>query len=310
MSSSYVFISEDELEALEGLPHIVYRLYISLKYHMDFQTGIVGHPRRISWMTLRTMLHVEEFQGFEDTGTPTRGKVTRAMEWLKKRGLVQDLGTKQRGEAIVFRLALAPLGQSVKNKPGQNPDRTRTGYPEQNRTQNNQVKSSTYAKNNKKPVLNPDSEKPKKPDDTINQYSTGDINIPPLKTTLSNPHTKTAPSAQVERVFEHWQSMMKKPLAKLDAKRKSRIEWALKTYGLVSSLEAIDGCQRSEWHMGANDRHREFNDLTLIFRDAEHTERFLSKPTGRKSGIKEWLAEDECIEGEVVNMSIATGGAL
>lgn len=308
MSSSYVFISGEELEALEGLPHIVFRLYISLKQHMDFQTGIVGHHRRISWMTLRTMLRVEEFQGFEDTGTPTRGRVTRAMEWLKKRGLVQDLGSKQRGEAIIFKLVLAPLDQSAKNKPGQNPDRTRTGYPEQVKTKEHPVKSSIYTKNKKEPGQNPDSGKPKNPDDTTNQYSTGDINIPLIKTDMSNGTSNPAPSAQVERVFAHWQSVMKKPLAKLDAKRKSRIEWALKTYGLTSSLEAIDGCQRSEWHMGGNDRHREFNDISLIFRDAEHTERFLTKPTGRKSGIKEWLAEDQCIEGEVITMKIVAGG--
>jgi len=309
MSSPYVFISGDELEALEGLPHIVCRLYLSLKQHMDFQTGIVGQPRRISWMTLRTMLYVEEFQGFEDTGTPTRGKVTRAMEWLKKRGLVQDLGTKQRGEAIVFRLALAPLDQSAKNKPGQNPDRTRTGYPEQEQTTEHTAKSSTSTKNKKKPGQNPDSGKPKNPDDITNQYSTGDINIPLIKTTLSNPSTKAAPSAQIDRVFQHWQSVMDKPLAKLDAKRKARIEWALKTYGISVSLEAIDGCQRSDWHMGANERHREFNDLTLIFRDAEHAERFLAKPTGsaKKSGIQDWLAEDQCIEGEVITMKIAGG---
>ena len=309
MSSPYVFISGDELEALEGLPHIVCRLYLSLKQHMDFQTGIVGQPRRISWMGLRTMLYVEEHQGFDDSGTPSLGKVRRAMEWLKRAGLVEDLGTKQRGEAIIFKLVLAPMDQSDKNKPGKNPARTRQGKPGKDKAEQSPTKSESSNTESAKPGKNPASQKDKNPADITNQYSTGDINIPLIKTTLSNPPPKAAPSAQVERVFQHWQSVMDKPLAKLDAKRKVRIEWALKTYGLSSALEAIDGCQRSDWHMGANERHREFNDLTLIFRDAEHAERFLAKPTGsaKKSGIQDWLAEDQCIEGEVITMKIAGG---
>jgi len=252
---------------------------------------------------------VEEHQGFEDSSTPSLGKVRRAMEWLKKRDLVEDLGSKQRGEAIVFRLILSPLDTSGQNKPGKNPARTRQGKPGKEKTEEYSLESVTLQKEIENHGMNPARQKQKNPAEPTNQYSIGDINIPLIKTTLSNPSTKAAPSAQVERVFEHWQSVMKKPLAKLDAKRKARIEWALKTYGLTTSLEAIDGCQRSEWHMGANDRHREFNDLTLIFRDAEHTERFLAKPTGsaKKSGIQDWLAQDQCIEGEVITMKIAGG---
>jgi hypothetical protein len=308
MSSPYVFISGDELEALEGLPHIVFRLYVSLKQHMDFQTGIVGKTRRISWMGLRTMLYVEEHQGFDDSGTPSLGKVRRAMEWLKRSGLVEDMGTKQRGEAIIFKLLLAPLDQSEKNKPGKNPARTRQGNPGKDKTEKSPIKSEYSENESENPGKNPAIQKDENPADITSHYS-GDINIPLIKTTLSNGTAKAAPSAQVERVFHHWQTVMNKPLARLDTKRKTRIEWAIKTYGLTTSLEAIDGCQRSGWHMGENDRHREFNDLTLIFRDAEHTERFLDKPSGspKKSGIQDWLAEDQCIEGEVITMKIAGG---
>ncbi|MBU2834432.1 hypothetical protein HF673_01200 [Acidithiobacillus thiooxidans] len=307
MIAPYVFISGDELEALEGLPHIVFRLYLCLKQRMDYQTGVVGQKHRISWMGLRSMLYVQEHQGFEESGAPSIGKVRRAMEWLKRQGLVEDLGSKQRGEAIVFRLILAPLDNSEKNKPGMNPARTRQGNPSKKETYKTNAESDTYTPDTEEPGMNPASENSKNPADIINHYSLGNINIPLNKTTLSNPTPKPAPSEQVDVVFSHWQSVMGKKLAKLDSKRKARIEWALKTYGLQAALAAIDGCKNSDWHMGANDRRREFNDLTLIFRDAEHTERFLAKPTTRKSGIQDWLSEDQCIDGDVISIKIAGG---
>jgi hypothetical protein len=40
---------------------------------------------------------------------------------------------------------------------------------------------------------------------------------------------------------------------------------------------AIDGCKASAWHMGENDRHKKFDSLGLIFRDAEQIEKFISE---------------------------------
>lgn len=86
-------------------------------------------------------------------------------------------------------------------------------------------------------------------------------------------------SADVQTVFEYWQTVMEKPRAKLDSKRAKRIQWALKTYSMDACRTAIDGCRRSVWHMGQNDRMTVFNDITLIFRDADHVERFLTGNT-------------------------------
>jgi len=78
----------------------------------------------------------------------------------------------------------------------------------------------------------------------------------------------------VQTVFIHWQTVMGTPNSKLDAKRSARIRWALGNYNLGECLAAIDGCARTPHNMGDNDRGTKYNDVTLIFSDAGHVERF------------------------------------
>lgn len=112
-------------------------------------------------------------------------------------------------------------------------------------------------------------------------------------------HSST--KALVDAVFSHWLERMDKhpTRTKLDKKRQSRIEWALEQYGKEACCLAIDGCALSDWHMGRDSRNggKSFNDLTLIFRDAEHVERFLdfsTKPASVLDAIEEaYGTEDE-----------------
>ncbi|AIA55788.1 hypothetical protein Acaty_c1929 [Acidithiobacillus caldus ATCC 51756] len=111
-------------------------------------------------------------------------------------------------------------------------------------------------------------------------------------------------------VFVHWQKTMNCPKAKLDNKRKTRIEWGLKTYDLDSCIAAIDGCARSKWHMGQNDRGLKYNDITLIFRDSEKFERFLAMnhsenktENGISNTLSRWMGK-EPIDGVVLNRAV------
>lgn len=80
----------------------------------------------------------------------------------------------------------------------------------------------------------------------------------------------------VRKVFEHWKQVMgKNNRTVLDSKRRARIQWALKHYGMEATCEAITGCSKSAWHMGDNPAGRRYDDLTLILRGAEQVERFL-----------------------------------
>lgn len=100
----------------------------------------------------------------------------------------------------------------------------------------------------------------------------------------------------IERLFAVWQDVMDKPRAKLDAKRQQRIRWALLNYSEDECEYAIRGCAMSDFHMGRNSRGKTYNDLTLIFRDAEHVEDFIDtylKAATAKQELDEWLEDED-----------------
>jgi hypothetical protein len=78
------------------------------------------------------------------------------------------------------------------------------------------------------------------------------------------------------QVFEHWRVTCAHPKAKPTPERKRLIAKQLKLYTIADLQRAIDGCARSAWHMGANDKHRKFDDIELILRDARHIESFMA----------------------------------
>lgn len=91
----------------------------------------------------------------------------------------------------------------------------------------------------------------------------------------------SAPKAQtdtddVAQVFAHWQTAMASPRSLLDVKRRKLIRNALKTgYSVDQLKQAIDGCAKSAWHMGQNDRMTKYNGLDLILRNAEQIDKFV-----------------------------------
>ena len=91
----------------------------------------------------------------------------------------------------------------------------------------------------------------------------------------------------VKTIFAYWQEKTKHPGAILDAKRKTAITRALKLgYSAEQLRSAIDGCLKSPWHQGNNDDGKVYDAITLIFRDAEHIERFIGYnkcPPAKKS---------------------------
>ena len=88
---------------------------------------------------------------------------------------------------------------------------------------------------------------------------------------LVNPGAATP----VLQVFNHWCRIMQQDRAVLDDRRHQVIVRTLETHGLQQCLDAIDGCAASPFHMGDNDKDTPFNDLSLIFRDADHVEKFI-----------------------------------
>lgn len=80
--------------------------------------------------------------------------------------------------------------------------------------------------------------------------------------------------SDVHVVFDAWREATGKRRAKLDRKRKARIEWALKNYSLVEAVAAVRGWRHSPHHRGQNSHGTVYNAIELLFRDSEHFEKF------------------------------------
>lgn len=81
-------------------------------------------------------------------------------------------------------------------------------------------------------------------------------------------------NGRAKAIFDYWKEKLGHPQARLDEKRRRRIEWALRQYDEPLIRKAIDGCAASAWHRGDNPDRKVYDDVALILRDAEHLERF------------------------------------
>lgn len=77
-------------------------------------------------------------------------------------------------------------------------------------------------------------------------------------------------------IFDHWKSVMNHPRAVLAEKTKQLLKARLKEgFTVESCISAINGCAKSPHHMGFNDRQTRYDDIGLIFRNGEITNRFI-----------------------------------
>lgn len=101
---------------------------------------------------------------------------------------------------------------------------------------------------------------------------------------------------EVNELFQYWQKVLEHPRAKLDNKRKRKIEAALRLgYAMDELKQAIDGCTKDPFSMGQNERGQKFDDIELILRDASHIDKFIrfaTTPTNSNtnSSIPDWMA--------------------
>jgi hypothetical protein len=86
------------------------------------------------------------------------------------------------------------------------------------------------------------------------------------------------PSDPAQTLFDHWVAVLRAgrpgPAPAFTPKRRKLLEGWFAYYDLATLRAAVDGCAQSEFHMGQNSRGRRYDSLELIFRDAEHIERF------------------------------------
>lgn len=97
--------------------------------------------------------------------------------------------------------------------------------------------------------------------------------------------------AAVIEVWEYWTSVMRagskrKPV--LDATRRQILGAAIHDYEVQGCKDAIDGCALSEFHMGRNKMNKRYDSVELIFRDAEHVEKFQEILDKSQEGDEPW----------------------
>jgi hypothetical protein len=198
-----VLLSDEELQALEGLPHLHRCLYIfGIRRYMDYSTGITGIKRKISYKSLSEEVYINPHQGMTDTKTKSIAQLKRAVKFLEKAGLiaVHSIVTKTEKQ-LILKCILASWDKSVQNKPVPNPyqspvpkpapeiDSTESEeklYKNSNlqhgaiATEKEEIRPTSRTAQNEKPVPHPLSGK-----DTILNYT-----IPPVDNFLTQAENK------------------------------------------------------------------------------------------------------------------------
>lgn len=77
-------------------------------------------------------------------------------------------------------------------------------------------------------------------------------------------------------VFNYYKKILKHPNAKFTPDKEKKITTRLNEgYSVEDCCLAIDGCSKSEWHMGKNDEHKKYDSIELIFRNGGKIEEFM-----------------------------------
>lgn len=95
-----------------------------------------------------------------------------------------------------------------------------------------------------------------------------------LKTIVEQARPITIHPTLVEQGFDLWREVTGKHKAKLDPKRRRKLEQAFQRYPPEDVFDAIRGWKNSPYHCGQNDRGTVYNELDLLLRDAAHIEQF------------------------------------
>jgi hypothetical protein len=101
-------------------------------------------------------------------------------------------------------------------------------------------------------------------------------------------HPPTPQGGAAQRVFDRWRELFGHPKAQLDAKRRRLVERAIKSHGEDTCVRSLEGYSRDPFTLGENDRHKRFDELELLLRDAQRIERGLelAKPAAAQSDAK------------------------
>jgi hypothetical protein len=98
---------------------------------------------------------------------------------------------------------------------------------------------------------------------------------------------------QSQELFDYWkETFNKRSTTVFDEARRKKVDVALRNYSMEICKKAIKGCSLSAWHSGQNPNNKKYNDLSLIFRNADKVEYFVDICDQEAKGeqeMEEWL---------------------
>lgn len=85
-------------------------------------------------------------------------------------------------------------------------------------------------------------------------------------------------TAEIKQVFEYWRAKTgRAESTKMTPDRTAKIRSRLKEGYTVSDLcKAVDGIMTSDFHTGANDNGKPYTDCSIVFRNAQKVDHFMS----------------------------------
>lgn len=134
-----VLLTEAELDALAGLPHLAIAIYIALRKRMDLATSLVGARVGVSWQAIVEDVYIEPHRG-RAARAPGREAVRRGVQWLVPE-LVQMRSRAEEARLIFF----LPKGRAL-SFAQRKTDRKPTGYPDRVATEGESTDNRQGAK--------------------------------------------------------------------------------------------------------------------------------------------------------------------
>lgn len=159
-----MLLTNEEIEAMQGINYFLRTLYIfAIRRYMDYQTGIVGIKRRISYQSLSEEMYIEPEKGFdrEETGSPSKPRLQRALKRLQKIGLIVQI---KNNDYLIFRCVLARRDNCVQNIPDTNPIHFSDTLPDTSKRPKKLVKARSSASFTSQADTLPDTPKLSLPD--------------------------------------------------------------------------------------------------------------------------------------------------
>ena len=262
-------LTRTERQLLRELRYITRVAYIEIKEFMDWETGIVGERRKISYQWLRETLYLDASQG-KIGHSITKSQARHIIHELEKATLLTRL-SKNDEKSLVFKLDFSLSDESVQNKFVRGAYEAYAKFTQKCAPQNppfspqNTTNSAECFEKYEREIFVSEIE-------DIEKCST------PLESRIISRISRNKYTLNlIQEIFSFWQTTLNHPGAKLDAKRKRVIENALKLgYSIDACKQAIRGCAHSAFHMGKNQEGKVYDHLSLILRDSERIEQFIA----------------------------------